>query len=81
MEEGFLVQERIPTKKDIQTKEGILEEITLTTSHLMAMLRNQTRAFVMKLRDSEAFPERDHIARDEFQQVTISQKFLANNPV
>ena len=81
MEEGFLVQERIPTKKDIQTKEGILEEITLTTSHLMAMLRNQTRAFVMKLRDSEAFPERDHIARVEFQQVTLSQKFLANNPV
>ena len=80
MEEGFLIQERIPTKKDIQTKDGILEEFTLTTSHLMAMLRNQTRAFVMKPRDNKAFPERD-IARVEFQQVTLSQKFLANNPV
>ena len=80
MEEGFLVQERIPTKKDIQTKEGILEEITLTTSHLMAMLRNRTRAFVMKPRDNKAFRERD-IARVEFQQATLSQKFLANNPV
>ena len=79
MGEGFLVQEGIPTEKDIQTKEGILEEITLTTSHLMAMLRNQTRAFVMKPRDIEAFPETD-LARVEFQQVTPSQKFLEINP-
>ena len=80
MGEGFLVQEGIPIEKDIPTKEGMLEKITLTTSHLMAMLRNQTRAFVMKLRDSGTFPERD-ILRVEFQQVTLSQKFLANNPV
>ena len=73
MGQGFLTQEDIPTI------EGLLLEIT-PTSHLMAMLRIQTTAFVMKLRNNEAFPERD-IARVEFQRVTPSQKFLANNLV
>jgi len=78
---GFLIQEGFPIKEDIPTIEGLLVEITLITSHLMAMLRNQTRAFVMKPRDNnKAFPERD-IERVEFQRVTPSQKFLADNPV
>ena len=79
MGEGFLIQEGIPIKEDIPPMQGMLVEITLSISHLMAMLRNQTRTFVMKLRDGKAFPGRD-AARVKFQQVTPSQKFLVNNP-
>ena len=79
MGEGFLIREGIPIKEDFPPMQGMLVEITLTISHLMAMLRNQTRTFVMKLRDGKAFPGRD-AARVKFQQVTPSQKFLVNNP-
>ena len=79
MGKGFLIQEKIPIEENIQTIKDILVEITLT-SHLMAMLRNQTIAFVMKLRNNKAFPERD-IARVKFQQVTPSRNFLTDNLV
>ena len=56
----------------------MLVEITLV-SHLMAMLRTPTTAFVMKQIDNETFLGRD-IVRVKFQQVTPSQKFLPSNP-
>ena len=79
MGKGFLVQEKIPIVEIIRTIKDTLVEIT-PTSYLMAMLRNQTIAFVMKLRNNKAFPERD-IARVKFQQVIPSQNFLTNNLV
>ena len=79
MGKGFLVQEKIPIEGNIRTIKDTLVEIT-PTSYLMAMLRNQTIAFVMKLRNNKAFPERD-IARVKFQQVAPSQNFLTNNLV